>query len=270
MEATTKIVCLWSHPRSVSTAFLRAFMQRDDYITFHEPFVEPCYFGPERLYSYFDNELNEHAEHLNTTFLQIIDEILAAAANKEKKNVFIKDMPRHVVRPDYKSHPENPTVLTIDFLRRCKHTFLIRTPRKAVLSNYRGFLGVNREFIHDDIGYLELHALFEFLTRLTGTRPALVDADDLLAEPTAIMRMYCESGIVDRFEPSMLEWKSERVPAFDKWVGWHDEAQYSTGFNQIQKKKDNTDALVLPEDVQQLIERSMPIYEALREFRIRV
>jgi hypothetical protein len=270
MEATTKIVFLWSHPRSVSTAFLRAFMQRDDYITFHEPFAEPGYFGPERIYSYFDNELSEHVEHLDTTYSQIIDEILKAAANKEKKNVFVKDMPRHVVRPGYKSHPENPTMLPIDFLKRCKHTFLIRTPRKAIPSNYRGFVGVNRQFIPDDIGYPELQALFEFLTQVTDTRPALVDAGDLVTEPTAIMRMYCESGINDRFEPSMLEWRSERVQAFDKWAGWHDEAQYSTGFNQIQKKKDNTDDLVLPEDVQQLIERSMPIYEALREFRIRV
>ncbi|CAF3636986.1 unnamed protein product [Rotaria socialis] len=161
-------------------------------------------------------------------------------------------------------------LVPIDFLKRCKHTFIIRTPRKAAPSNYRAFIGVNREFIHDDIGYPELQALFEFLTQLTGTRPALVDAGDLVTEPTAIMRMYCESGINDRFEPSMLEWRAERVQAFDKYAGWHDEAQYSTGFNQIQKKKDNTDDLVLPEDVQQLIERSMPIYEALREFRIRV
>jgi hypothetical protein len=111
MEATTKIVFLWSHPRSVSTAFLRAFMQRDDYITFHEPFSDACYYGPERTYSYFENKLSERAKHLDTTFSKVIEEILKAAANKEKKNVFVKDMPRHVARPGYKSHPENPTML---------------------------------------------------------------------------------------------------------------------------------------------------------------
>ena len=104
---TTKIVFLWSHVHSISTAFERAFIQREDYVTFHEPFGEPAYFGSERIYSYYDNELSAHAEYINVTYSQIIEEILKAA---EKKNVFVKDMARHVVRPDFKSHPENITV----------------------------------------------------------------------------------------------------------------------------------------------------------------
>ncbi len=68
----------------------------------------------------------------------------------------------------------------------------------------------------------------------------------------------------------MLEWRAGRLQAFDKWPGWHEEAQHSTGFNQVQKAKDITDDLVLPGDVQQLIEQNMPIYNALREFRMRI
>jgi hypothetical protein len=267
---TTKIVFLWSHVRSISTAFERAFIQREDYVTFHEPFGEPCYFGPERIYSYFDNDLSAHAECINTTFSQVIEEILQATASKEKKNVFVKDMAHHVVRHDCKSHPENPTMLSVDFLKRCKHTFILRTPEKSVPSLCRMDFACKPEFIHDGIGYPDLQVLFEFLTELTGARPPLIEADDLLKEPRAIMRMYCESAIDDRFEPSMLEWKAERVDAFDKWASWHDEAQYSTGFNLVQKAKDNIDDLVLPDDVRQLIEKSMPIYDTLREFRMRV
>ena len=227
---TRKIVFLWSHVRSISTAFERAFLQREDYITFHEPFGEPCYFGPERIYRYHEATLDQHAEYLNTTYSEIIEMLLKAASNPENKKVFVKDMARHVVRPDYKLHQENPTVLPLDFLKRCTHTFILRTPKKSVPSLYRVFVKVNMEFIPEDIGYPELQALFEFLTELTGSRPALIDTRDLLAEPTAIMRMYCEYGIHDRFESTMLEWKAERVQAFDKWAGWHDDAQQSTGF----------------------------------------
>ena len=267
---TTKIVFLWSHVRSISTAFERAFMQREDYVTFHEPFGEPCYFGPERIYGYYDNELDAHAEHINTTYSQIIETILEAASSKgQYKNVFVKDMARHVVRPGYKSHRDNPTVLPIDFLKRCTHTFILRRPEKAIRSSYRTYVANNKEFIHDDIGYPELQVLYEFLTELTGARPALVEADELLQEPATIMRMYCESGIHERFEPSMLEWRPERVQAFDKWPGWHEEAQYSAGFNKVQKTRDHVDDLVLPVDVQRLIEQSMPIYDTLREFRMR-
>lgn len=263
---TTKIVFLWSHVHSISTAFERAFIQREDYVTFHEPFGEPAYFGPERIYRYYDNELSAHAEYINATYSQIIDEILKAA---EKKNVFVKDMARHVIRPDFKSHPENITMLPTDFLKQCKHTFILRRPEKSVSALYRQYVASQKEFIHDDIGYPELQALFAFLTELTGTRPPLIEADDLLKEPRAIMQMYCESAIDDKFEPSMLEWKSERIQAFDKWPNSHEQAQYSTGFNQVQKPNDNTDDLVLPADVQKLTEQSIPIYETLREFRMR-
>ncbi|UJR17633.1 hypothetical protein I4U23_004529 [Adineta vaga] len=265
----TKIVFLWSHVRSISTAFERAFIQREDYITFHEPFGEPCYFGPERIYNYHENNLDAHAEYINITYSQVMNEILKAAENKEKKNVFAKDMARHVVRPDYKLHRENPTVLPLDFLKRCKHTFILRSPEKSVPSLYRAYVSTNQEFIHDDIGYPEFQALFEFLTELTGTRPFLVEADELVKDPQTTMRMYCELGINERFEPSMINWKSERVQAFDKWEGWHEEAQYSSGFNRIEKLKDKKDQLVLPDDVQQLIEKSMPIYKALCEFKTR-
>jgi hypothetical protein len=64
---TTKIVFLWSHVRSISTAFERAFMQRQDYVSFHEPFGEPAYFGPERIYSYYDNDLSAHAQYIDVT-----------------------------------------------------------------------------------------------------------------------------------------------------------------------------------------------------------
>ena len=263
--ATTKIVFLWSHVHSISTAFERAFIQREDYITFHEPFGEPAYYGPERIYSYYNNELNKHAEYIHVTYSHMINEILTAA---KKKNVFVKDMARHIIRPDYKSYPENPTVLPIDFLKQCKHTFILRKPEKSVPALYREYVTNNKEFIHDDIGYPELQVLFEFLTELIGHRPPLVEADDLLQESKIIMQMYCESAIDEKFESSMLEWKSERVRAFDEWPTSHEQAQYSTGFNQIQKPKDNTKDLVLPNDVQKLLEQSLPIYNKLREFRL--
>jgi len=263
---TNKIVFLWSHVRSISTAFERAFIQREDYISFHEPFGEPCYFGPEKLYSYHEPTLHQHPEYLTVTYSEIIEMILKAASNTENKKVFAKDMARHIVRPDYKLHPENPTVLSLDFLKKCTHTFILRTPEKSVPSLYRVYAKVNEDFIPDDIGYLEMQVLFQFLTELTGSRPALIDTSDLLTQPTTIMRMYCESGIHDRFDPRMLEWKAEQVQAFDKWTGWHDDAQQSTGFNKIEKAKDNTD---LPDHVKQLIEQCMPIYNALYQLRMR-
>lgn len=264
----SKIVFLWSHVRSVSTAFERAFMQREDYVSFHEPFGEPCYFGPERIYSYYDNELDAHSQYTHLTFSQIINEILEAADGPNRKKVFIKDMARHVVRPNRDLHPDAPTVLPIDFLKRCTHTFIIRTPEKSVPSLYRAYKMDGKDLIPEDIGYPEVLFLFEYLTKLTGERPAIVEATDLVTEPEKIMRLYCEKGIKDSFESDMLEWKPERIQAFDKWPGWHDVAQYSTGFSKTVPKKASSDELELPDDVKQLIEESMPIYEKLLEYKL--
>lgn len=110
MENRQKLVFLWFHVYSISTAFERSFMQRNDYITFHEPLNEPCYFGSEHLYNYFD-------ANTNTTYFEVVEQILNTAKNNQQKKIFAKDMVRHILRPDYKSHPENVTVLPIDFFK---------------------------------------------------------------------------------------------------------------------------------------------------------
>jgi len=273
-----KIVFLWCHPRSVSTAFERTFMQRQDYATLHEPFGDPFYFGPERISNYFSDEHCAEHEHAKTTYDMVVNDILNTATNKKK--LFVKDMAYYVIRKDYKSHhTDNPTVLPIDFLKRCHHTFLIRTPEKALPSFYRcctsGECGDYDRFNVDDIGFRELQVLFEFLTKLNGSRPVLVDAADLLSAPEAIMKKYCESAIGDRFEPNMLKWKPEKIAAFDKWEGFHDDAQQSTGFTKPIKAKTNSDNdddhhINLPDFIQEAIKQTMPIYDTLRKFKMLV
>ena len=44
-----KPVALWSVPRSISTAFERVFVERDDFEVLHEPFSDAYYYGEDRL-----------------------------------------------------------------------------------------------------------------------------------------------------------------------------------------------------------------------------
>jgi hypothetical protein len=44
-----KPVALWAVPRSISTAFERVFVERDDFEVLHEPFSDAYYYGPDRL-----------------------------------------------------------------------------------------------------------------------------------------------------------------------------------------------------------------------------
>ena len=41
----SKPVALWAVPRSISTAFERVFVERDDFEVLHEPFSAAYYYG---------------------------------------------------------------------------------------------------------------------------------------------------------------------------------------------------------------------------------
>ena len=42
-------IALWAVPRSISTAFERVFVERDDFEVLHEPFSASYYRGSDRL-----------------------------------------------------------------------------------------------------------------------------------------------------------------------------------------------------------------------------
>lgn len=105
----------------------------------------------------------------------------------------------------------NPTVIpTSSFLSpSIVHTFLIRTPKKAIPSYYRlCYPGAPTGFDHfdpDEAGYRELRLVFDFVRSQGGATPLLIDSDDLLADPEGVMQMWCEKVGIE-FNPDMLNW----------------------------------------------------------------
>lgn len=88
------------------------------------------------------------------------------------------------------------------------HTFLIRTPQKAIPSYYRlCYPGAPTGFDFFDpreAGYEELRKLFNFL-RSQGQEPLVLESEDLLREPETVMKEWCDHVGIS-FDPSMLEW----------------------------------------------------------------
>lgn len=152
------------------------------------------------------------------------------------------------------AEPGNPTIVPAAILKQFHFTFLIRHPRHSIPSYYRctippldevtGF----HEFMPAEAGYDELRRVFDFLRKERQVGPAtagkhddmqdgeisitVIDADDLLDDPEAIISAYCkEVGI--EYNPSMLIWDTEEAhqtarDAFEKWRGFHDDAINST------------------------------------------
>ncbi|KAL3419636.1 hypothetical protein PVAG01_08134 [Phlyctema vagabunda] len=148
----------------------------------------------------------------------------------------------------------NPTVVPASILKQFHFTFLIRHPRNSIPSYFRctippldsvtGFY----DFMPSEAGYDELRRVFDFLRaeKQVGPTPAgdhgalpegevsitVIDADDLLDDPEAIIKAYCkEVGI--EYKDEMLNWDTEEdharaKEAFEKWRGFHDDAINST------------------------------------------
>ena len=154
----------------------------------------------------------------------------------------------------------NPTVMPDALLQRFHFTFLIRHPHYSIPSYYRctippldsmtGFYS----FMPPEAGYKELRRLFDYLCQRGQIGPKIagqpssdkdstiypngsgnpaveicvVDADDLLDNPSDMIEAYCRSVGID-YDPQMLNWDNEEdqhvaEKAFEKWPGFHDDA----------------------------------------------
>src|SRR5215204_6256403 len=85
--ADSKPIALWCVPRSLSTAFERVFVERDDFEVLHEPFSASYYYSEERLSDrYRDEEPKAHYNYEN---------VLKDVLKPSDKRVFLKDMAYH-------------------------------------------------------------------------------------------------------------------------------------------------------------------------------
>ena len=165
--------------------------------------------------------------------------------------------------------PGNPTVFTNDQLKAMHHSFLIRTPEKSVPSYYRCCSGEQAKetgfdtYDPNEAGYAESVTLYNYLVQL-GLEPVIIDSSDLINTPKLIMQQYCNAVKIP-YKEGMIEWKPEKVESFDKWKGFHDDAQNSSGFKEVVRN----DLDSMPPIVRETIEKNKPAYEYLHARRIR-
>ena len=132
-----KPIVLWCHPRSVSSALERAFMQRPDFKCLHEPYGDPFHFNlSERLSNrYTDEEIrSEHADKMGIQYADVTRELLGSPG--DGKRIFSKDMAQYIVSPD-----KEEVIVTLENLRKMNHIFLIRSPKLSCPSYYRCCMG---------------------------------------------------------------------------------------------------------------------------------
>jgi hypothetical protein len=207
-EPRHPIIALWSHPRSMSTATERIMRERGDLTCFHEPFM--YYYYVHLGHRQFPHHQVDPAHP--TGFREIWRMLYKAA---ESRPVFFKDMAYYVV-PEILSHPELAGAI--------RHAFLIRDPRRSILSYHR----LDPELTLPEIGFESEHNLAEWIAGTTGRRPPVIEAETIQREPRSAMRaLWAAIGLADR--PDALRWSEDSVP--EDWqhvAGWHRGVSAST------------------------------------------
>ena len=207
MTATIRIA-MWSGPRNISTAMMRAWENRADCAVMDEPFYAAFLAETGRP----DPMRAEVLGHHETDWAACAR---ACAGADGAPIVFQKHMVSHMIAPA-------PT----GWMVACRHAFLIRPPEEVIPSFRRGFPGAGLA----DFGFHRQAELFDEITALTGRAPPVIAAREVQARPDAGLRALC-AALGVRFDPSMLSWPAGARDSDGAWgEHWYRRVRASTGF----------------------------------------
>ena len=203
-------LCLWSGPRNLSTAMMRSFGARDDTQVADEPFYAAYLAATGK-----DHPMRAEVLTAHETDPAAVAAFCGGPAPGGVPIFYQKQMVHHLL-------PRFPR----DWLAVCRHAFLIRDPARVAAS----YAAKAEAFGIEDLGITDAAALGEEIADLTGARPAVVDADRILADPEGQLRALCDAFGVP-FDAAMLSWPPGRRATDGVWAAhWYGSVERSEGF----------------------------------------
>lgn len=238
-------LAMWSGPRNVSTAFMRAWENRTDTLVVDEPFYAH-YLDVTGLDHPGRAEILAHHE---TDWRRVVESLLAPLPPGVEV-LYQKQMSHHLL-------PH----MGREWLGAMTHAFLIRDPA-PMLASLEEKLG---RFDLDATGLPQQVEIFDFVVQTTGSVPPVLDSADLLAAPEPMLRSLC-AALGVQFTPRMLSWPAGRRATDGVWAKhWYERVERSTGFEAAEA----ADVPRLAGRLAELQARCRPLYEKLRAHRLR-
>lgn len=235
---------MWSGPRNISTAMMRAWGNRTDTAVIDEPFY-PYYLART-------GDPHPGAEEVialgETDWRKVVADLIVPAP--EGKAIFYQKQMTHHLLPE----------VDRGWLRGVVNCFLIRDPREVIAS----YLKKNHEPSVEDLGFVQQAALFDRVRVDTGQTPPVIDARDILERPEQTLRMLCEAIGVE-FDVRMLSWPTGRRDTDGVWgKHWYAEVERTTGFQPYVAR-----AAEIPPQLEPVYEEGRAVYERLFQGRLR-
>lgn len=236
-------IAMWSGPRNISTAMLRAWGNRPDTWVVDEP-----------LYAHYLTQVS--VGHPG------VEEVIAHHENDWQKVVANITGPvpegRAIYYQKHMAHHWLPH-LQGDWLLRLSNAFLIRHPAE-MLPSLTAKMGPPQLA---DTGLPQQVALLRFIRERTGATPPVLDAEDILRDPQSALTRFCEVIGVP-FLGQMLSWEPGRRDTDGVWAKyWYEAVEKSTGFEPYRPR-----VRTVPAALQPLLDECLPYYEELRSHRV--
>lgn len=239
-------IAMWSGPRNLSTALMRSFSSRDDTMVLDEPFyahylceTNIAHPGREQVIATQENDWRK------------VMDCITGPVPHGKAIWYQKHMAHHMLR-----HIDTRQLIACDGMR---HAFLIRSPREVITS----YAKVYSEMTLAETGLPYQVDLFERVREATGSVPAVVDAKDILMDPTRTLRRLCERLHI-QFTEKMLSWPAGPHAQDGVWAPhWYESVYRSTGFEKYAPKDEP-----LPARYAAMCDEATRLYDVLASHRL--
>jgi Sulfotransferase domain len=232
-------IAMWSGPRNISTAMMYSFGNRRDCTAWDEPFYA---FSLKN----FGNDhpmRKEILAHDDADWDRIVARCTAPAATPV---FYQKHMTHHMLDGFDRA-----------FINGLTNAFLIRSPERVLASYAQKWADVDLRAI----GFQQQEEIFDQVANHLGHAPPVVDADDILADPRAILAKLCAACGIS-FDEAMLKWSKGPKPFDGVWAPhWYNAVWQSEGFAAKAPM-----SIALPPELQRIADQAQPIYERLKGF----
>jgi hypothetical protein len=236
-------IAMWSGPRNISTAMMRAWGNRPDTFVCDEPF-----------YAYFLRQTGRN--HPGA------DEVIAHHESDWRKVIGWLTGPVPEGKPMfYQKHMSHHLLPEIDrnWLGKVMNCFLIRAPAEVLTS----YIKKAPDPELPDTGFPQLAEIFTWVREHTGSVPPVVDARDVLENPRRTLGLLCDALGVE-FSDAMLSWPPGLRATDGAWAKyWYHEVLQSTSFQPYRPKNEP-----VPERLRVVYDQCCAYYDRLYKHRL--
>jgi len=236
-------IAMWSGPRNISTALLRAWENRWDTVVCDEPL-----YGQYLLKTKAPHPGTEKVVTCQETDWRKVVSWLSGPIPNGKRIFYQKHMAHHLL-------PE----IERDWFPQFFHCILIRNPHEMLTS----LLKIFPEPRLPDTAFPQQVDLFHYLKNTLGQAATIIDSRDILENPEWMLRALC-SKIGVPFSKSMLHWPAGGRDTDGVWAKhWYSNVEKSTTFEPYRPREE-----VVPAPFTKLLQQCQNLYEELYEHRL--